>query len=50
MVMIAGSSSLGARDVEPPAKNARAWSFLPMSSRYGIVRQFTQLPLFLFLL
>jgi hypothetical protein len=48
--MIAGLSSSGSVDAEPLTKKACPWSFLPVSSRYGIVRQFTSLPFFLFLL
>jgi hypothetical protein len=48
--MMVGPSSSGARDVKPSAMKARPWSFLPVSSRYDIVRQLTPLPFFLFLL
>jgi hypothetical protein len=49
-VLMVGPSSSGAEDAEPSTKKARPWSFLTVSSRYGVVCQFTTLPLFLFLL
>jgi hypothetical protein len=39
-----------AGDVESPTKKTQPWSFLLVSSRYGIVHRFTPLPFFLFLL
>jgi hypothetical protein len=36
--MLVGPSSSGAEDAEPPAKKVCPWFFLPVSSRYGIVR------------
>jgi hypothetical protein len=48
--MMAGPSSLGAKDVEPLAKKAHPWSSLPVSSWYGVVCWSAPLPFFLFLL
>jgi hypothetical protein len=48
--MMAGLSSSGAGDVEPLGWKAHPWSFLSVSSRYGIVCRFTPLLFLLFLL
>jgi hypothetical protein len=44
------SPSSGAGHAKPLAKKARPWSFLLVSSQYGIVRRFALLPFFLLLL
>jgi hypothetical protein len=49
MAMIAGPSSSGSGHAEPLAKKARHWSFLLVSSQYGVVRRFTPLPFFWFM-
>jgi hypothetical protein len=48
--MKVGSPSSGAGDVVPLAKKAHHWSFLPVCSWYCVVRWFTLLSFFLFLL
>jgi hypothetical protein len=45
--LMVGSSSSGAVDADPSAKKTQSWSFLPVSSQYGVVHSFTLLLLFL---